>query len=183
MSEASRSGWRHVWRVLWMLSAVAVAPATAQTTADRPVTFSKDVAPILQKACQQCHRPDSIAPMSLITYQQTRPWARAIKQRTQLAFVPGMRGVMPPWQLERNIGIQHIQNDVRLTDKEIELLAKWADSGAPASIHFSTVAICSSVIERSFLNFWMPTVRSICQGGICLSATRARIERAHGRTS
>ena len=134
MTEASRSGWRHLWRVLLMLSAlgaVAVAPVTAQTNADRPVTFSKDIAPILQKSCQQCHRPDSIAPMSLITYQQVRPWARAIKQRTQLAHVPGMRGVMPPWLLERNIGIQQIQSDLRLTDKEIELIAKWADGGAP----------------------------------------------------
>jgi hypothetical protein len=134
MTDASRSGWRHVKRVLQMLSVmgvVAVAPAAAQTNADRPVTFSKDIAPILQKSCQQCHRPDSIAPMSLITYQQVRPWARAIKQRTQLAFVPGMRGVMPPWQLERNIGIQQIQSDLRLSDKEIELIAKWADAGAP----------------------------------------------------
>jgi hypothetical protein len=69
--------------------------------------------------------------MSLITYEEVRPWARAIKQRTQLAYVPGMRGVMPPWLLERNIGIQAIQQDLRLTDEEIATIAKWADSGAP----------------------------------------------------
>jgi hypothetical protein len=109
----------------------AATPAAAQATADRPVTFTKDIAPILQRSCQQCHRPDSIAPMSLLTYQQVRPYARAIKQRTQLAYVPGMRGVMPPWLLERNIGIQKIKEDLRLSDEEIATIATWADSGAP----------------------------------------------------
>jgi hypothetical protein len=84
------------------------------------VTFTKDVAPILQKACQQCHRPDSIAPMSLITYEQVRPYARSIKQRTQLAHTRGMRGVMPPWFYEKNIGIQGIKADFSLNDAEIE---------------------------------------------------------------
>jgi hypothetical protein len=137
MNKSRNFGWTHPrLNLLLMLSAVgilgAARPVAAQLAPpDRPVTFSKDVAPILQKACQQCHRPDSIAPMSLITYQQSRPFARAIKQRTQLAYVPAMRGVMPPWMLERNVGIQQIQDDVRLTDEEIAILAKWADSGAP----------------------------------------------------
>jgi mono/diheme cytochrome c family protein len=109
----------------------AALPTAAQTPADRPLTYSKDVAPIFQRSCVRCHRPDSIAPMSLMTYQEVRPWARAIKQRTQLAYVPGMRGVMPPWLLERNIGIQAIQQDLRLTDDEIATIAKWVDSGAP----------------------------------------------------
>jgi len=126
---------RHVGRVLLGLSAVwlvvAAVPAAAQTAADRPVTFTKDIAPILQKSCQQCHRPDSIAPMSLLTYEQVRPYARAIKQRTQLAYVLGNRGAMPPWFFERNIGIQQLKDDMRLSDAEIATLAKWADSGAP----------------------------------------------------
>ena len=109
---------------------VAAMPAAAQT-AGQPVTFSKDVAPILQRSCQQCHRPDSIAPMSLFTYEQVRPFARAIKQRTQQAYVPGQRGVMPPWLLERNIGIQKLREDPRLTDEEIATIARWVDSGAP----------------------------------------------------
>src|SRR5437867_10960527 len=111
-----RSGWTDVGRVLVVLSAVWVVvgavPAAAQAASDRPVTFTKDIAPILQRSCQQCHRPDSIAPMSLLTYQQVRPFARAIKQRTQLAYVPGMRGVMPPWLLETNIGSQQIKEDL-----------------------------------------------------------------------
>lgn len=130
-----RSCWKPIGRVLLVLSAVwivvAAVPAAAQAAPDRPVTFTKDIAPILQRSCQQCHRPDSIAPMSLITYEQVRPYARAIKQRTQLAYVPAMRGVMPPWLLERNIGIQQIQQDLRLGDAEIATIAKWVDTGAP----------------------------------------------------
>jgi mono/diheme cytochrome c family protein len=128
---------RNVGRVVLGLSAVwlvvAAVPAAAQTptTADHPVTFTKDVAPILQEHCQQCHRPGTIAPMSLITYEQVRPYARAIKQRTQLAYVLGQRGAMPPWFIERNVGIQKFKDDVRLSDAQIATLAKWADTGAP----------------------------------------------------
>ena len=122
-------------RVLALATAVVLgvtASAAAQVPApDRAVTFTKDVAPILQKSCQQCHRPDSIAPMSLITYEQVRPFARAMKQRTQQAYVPGMRGVMPPWLYERNVGIQSLREDISLTDDEIAIIAKWADTGAP----------------------------------------------------
>ena len=135
MRNQSTSRWRYVGRVLLGLPAVGIVlagiPAAAQTAADRPVTFSKDIAPILQKSCQQCHRPDSIAPMSLLTYEQVRPYARAIKQRTQLVYVTGMRGVMPPWLLERNIGIQQLKEDISLSDAEIATIAKWVDSGAP----------------------------------------------------
>ena len=126
--------WRKVGQEVVLLAACAAGaavPAAAQATADRPVTFTKDIAPILQRSCENCHRPDGVAPMSLRTYDEVRPWARAIKQRTQLAYMPGMRGVMPPWLLERNIGIQAIQQDLRLTDEEIATIAKWADSGAP----------------------------------------------------
>ena len=92
------------------------------------VTFSKNIAPILQRSCQNCHQPNSVAPMSLITYQEVRPWARAIKERTALR---DRRGVMPPWFIEKNIGIQHFKNDPSLSDLEIAQIAKWADSGAP----------------------------------------------------
>jgi len=108
---------------------VAAAPAAAQTAA--PVTFSKDIAPILQRSCQQCHRPDSIAPMSLLTYEQARPYARAMKLRTSLRDTYGARGVMPPWFIEKNIGVQKFKADISLSDAEIAAIAKWADSGAP----------------------------------------------------
>jgi hypothetical protein len=100
----------------------------AQPGAASEITFSKDVAPILQRSCQNCHRPDGVAPMSLVTYEETRPWARAIKTRTGIG---PKAGVMPPWYVEKNIGIQKFKNDPSLSDAEIAKIAKWADSGAP----------------------------------------------------
>ena len=92
------------------------------------VTFAKDIAPILQRSCQNCHQPNSVAPMSLITYNEVRPWAKSIKQRTLLR---DKRGAMPPWFIEKNIGIQHYRNDPSLSDLELAKIVKWADSGAP----------------------------------------------------
>ena len=92
------------------------------------VNFTKHIAPILQRSCENCHRPAGVAPMSLVSYEDVRPWARAIKQRTGM----GPRaGVMPPWYVERNIGIQKFHNDPSLSEDEIATIAKWADSGAP----------------------------------------------------
>jgi hypothetical protein len=85
--------------------------ATADKSAPTPVTFTKDVAPILQRSCQNCHRPDSNAPMSLITYEDARPYARSIKAKTASRL-------MPPWHIERNIGIQKFKDDPSLTDEE-----------------------------------------------------------------
>src|SRR5437762_399412 len=92
------------------------------------VTFTKDIAPILQRSCQNCHRPDGVAPMSLLTYEDGRPWARAIKQRTSIG---PHRGVMPPWYVEKNVGIQKYKDDPSLSDAEIAKIGKWADNGAP----------------------------------------------------
>jgi hypothetical protein len=127
-------------RTLSVLGSIAVAAlvvaastlvADAQTASPRTPTFNKDIAPILQRSCQQCHRPDSIAPMSLITYQDVRPWARAMKLRTGLRNAPGSRGVMPPWFIEKNIGIQKFKEDISLSDEQIATIARWADAGAP----------------------------------------------------
>ena len=110
---------------------VAVTPFAVkaeQAGAAREVTFTKDVAPILQRSCQNCHRPEGVAPMPLVSYEDVRPWARAIKQRTSIG---PKAGVMPPWYVEKNIGIQQFHNDPSLSDDEIALLGTWADSGAP----------------------------------------------------
>jgi len=108
------------------LSVVAMG-ADAPLTVPGPVTFSKDIAPILQRSCQNCHNPDGLAPMSLTTYKDARPWARSIKERTSIR---DKRGTMPPWYVEKNIGIQHYKNDNSLSDLEIAKIAKWVDSGA-----------------------------------------------------
>src|SRR6266404_4511585 len=89
------------------------------------VTFTKDVAPILQRACQNCHRPAAIAPMPLLTYQDARPWARSIKEKV-------LRREMPPWYIDRNIGISRLKDDPSLSDAEIAVIAKWVDHGSPA---------------------------------------------------
>ena len=100
------------------------ATAHAQTAPAAQVTFTKDVAPILQRSCQTCHRPGTMAPMSLLTYQEARPWARSIKAKVTTRE-------MPPWFIDRNIGIQKFKNDPSLSEKEIETLVKWVDAGAP----------------------------------------------------
>src|SRR5215510_4133637 len=118
---------------LWLVPVLVglftpVAPRAQSGTSSGEITFAKDIAPILQRSCQKCHRPDGVAPMSLVTYEDVRPWARSIKTRTSI----GPRaGVMPPWYVEKNIGIQKFKNDPSLSDEEIAKIGKWADSGAP----------------------------------------------------
>jgi hypothetical protein len=77
---------------------------------------------------QNCHRPDGVAPMSLVSYEEVRPFARAIKQRTSIG---PHRGVMPPWYIEKNVGIQKYKNDPSLSDAEIAAIGRWVDNGAP----------------------------------------------------
>ncbi|MBZ5607658.1 MAG: hypothetical protein LAP38_05330 [Acidobacteriia bacterium] len=112
-----------------LIGLLAPAAARAQTPASAGnVTFAKDIAPILQRSCQECHRPNGVAPMSLVTYEEVRPWARAIKERTHIG---PHAGVMPPFFVEKDIGIQKFKNDPSLTDQEKARILKWVDSGAP----------------------------------------------------
>ena len=96
--------------------------ASTLAAADSP-TFYKDVLPVLQANCQSCHRPGEVAPMSLLTYEQSRPWARGIKA----AIVSRQ---MPPWFADPSYG--HFSNQRRLSNRDIETLSAWADSGAAA---------------------------------------------------
>jgi len=112
-------------RSLWTLGAV-VAVGVSIRAADTPpkqVTFSKDIAPIFQAKCQECHQPNSIAPMSLITYQEARPWARSIKERVSTRQ-------MPPWHIDKTVGIQKFKNDLSLSDDQIDTIVSWVDGGA-----------------------------------------------------
>jgi hypothetical protein len=94
----------------------------AQTAAPQ-VTFTKDVAPIFQEKCEACHRPESIAPMSLRTYEESRPWARSIRARVESRE-------MPPWHIDKTVGIQHFKNDRSLSDEQIATVLAWVDQGA-----------------------------------------------------
>jgi len=120
---------------LMLLALPITAPLAAQTTREgsgsayshsdgAAPTFAKQIAPILQAKCQVCHRPGSIAPMSLQTYDEVKPWAKLIKQRVQAR-------TMPPWHIDKTVGIQDFKNDRSLTDAEIALIADWVDAGIP----------------------------------------------------
>src|SRR3982075_1916473 len=102
-------------RLLSIGAILAIAAPVFAADAPRPVTFSKDVAPILQVKCQECHQPNSIAPMSLITYQDARPWARSIKERVSTRQ-------MPPWHIDPSVGIQKFKNDMSLSDAQIDTI-------------------------------------------------------------
>jgi hypothetical protein len=110
----------------WALGALfsIAAPVLAADTPAKPVTFSKDVAPIFQAKCQECHQPNSIAPMSLISFQDARPWARSIKERVATRQ-------MPPWHIDKSVGVQKFKNDLSLTDEQVDTIVRWVDAGAP----------------------------------------------------
>lgn len=88
-------------------------------------TFTRNIAPIFQDKCTSCHHAGTAAPMSLTTYEEVRPWARSI--RTRVA-----NREMPPWHLDKTVGIRKYKNDLSLSDDEIALVTRWADAGAPA---------------------------------------------------
>jgi hypothetical protein len=104
-----------------LLVLAALSRPSAQT-ASGAVTFHKDVEPILQKSCQNCHRPGQIAPMALLSYQDARPWARSIRNAV-------VRKTMPPWFADAAYG--HILNERRLAAADIDTITKWVDAGAP----------------------------------------------------
>ena len=113
-----------------LASATAASPANRPAAADvaaASVTFAKDVAPILQKNCQQCHQSGAIGPMPLTTFEEVRPWARAIKQKV-------VAGEMPPYRYDRDVGIQKLKNDLRLSEQDIQTIARWVDAGRRLAI-------------------------------------------------
>jgi hypothetical protein len=107
---------------LCIVSAAASAMAIIATAATPTVTFHKDVQPILQNHCQECHRPGQVAPMSLLTYQQARPWAKSIRQAVATKK-------MPPWFADPHEG--KFSNDRSLSQSNIDTLVAWVDAGAP----------------------------------------------------
>ena len=112
------------WGLAATLSVLVLPGAVHAQEGAELVTFSRDVAPILQQNCQVCHTDGSIAPMSLITYRDTRRWASRIKERVS-------DRLMPPWHLNPQLGIQEFKNDRSLSEEEIATIVKWVDAGAP----------------------------------------------------
>ena len=111
--------------VLGMLVVGAFLVLGGAAQAQAPdVTFAKDVASILQEKCEACHRTGQMAPMSLTTYAEVRPWARAIRTKV-------VAGDMPPWHMSKTTGIQKFVNDISLTTEQIDTIVRWVDAGAP----------------------------------------------------
>jgi hypothetical protein len=101
---------------------LALAGVAIAAPVPTPVTFNKEVLPILQKRCQECHRPGEVAPMSFMSYKDTRPWAKSIKSAV-------LTKKMPPWFADPSVG--HFLNDRSLSQNEIDTLIKWVDGGTP----------------------------------------------------
>ena len=107
---------------IFVLAALAVFQG--QLAAAQEITYAADVAPILWENCAKCHSPGNVAPMSLLSFEDARPYAAMIKEKVQSRQ-------MPPWEMERSIGIQAFKNDPSLSDREIETIVQWVDAGAP----------------------------------------------------
>src|SRR5689334_22153523 len=90
-----------------VIAAVLIAGAFAQTAGSPAPTFTRDIAPILQARCEECHRKGSMAPMPLVTYEETRPWAKSIRERV-------ITRQMPPWHIDRSVGVRKFKNDMSL---------------------------------------------------------------------
>src|SRR5256886_12135718 len=103
---------------------VAASFPAAAADAPKSPTFTRDVAPIFQQKCESCHRPDNMAPMSLTTYEEARPWARSIAARVAARQ-------MPPWHIDKTIGIQKFKNDRSLNEDQIDTILAWVAAGSP----------------------------------------------------
>src|SRR5436190_8883501 len=112
---------RRIWATTLGLT-MSLASAATAAAADAAPTFSKDVAPILFTKCVSCHRPGEVAPMSLLKYEQVRPWSKSIRQKVTTRE-------MPPWGPDRRYG--KFVNDMSLSDDQIKTIVAWVDAGAP----------------------------------------------------
>ncbi len=118
---------RSMFTGAFTLSTLALL-GSAQALGAGEVTFHKDIEPILQRSCQNCHRPGGAGPMSLVTYEEVAPFAGLIEYKTGLR---DRAGAMPPWYMEKSIGIQRYKNDPSLSDAELAAISTWARSGTP----------------------------------------------------
>jgi mono/diheme cytochrome c family protein len=123
-----KSTWKLAAVAVFALAAAAIAiPAVAdssESAVPAKPTFAKDIARVFQQKCEECHRKGTAAPMSLATYQEVRPWAKAIRERV-------VTRNMPPWHIDKTVGIQSFQNDRSLSDEQMNTIVRWVDSGSP----------------------------------------------------
>src|SRR5262245_60342750 len=101
---------------------VILASAAVGLRAESQPTFTKDIAPILYSSCVSCHRPGEVAPMSLVSYEDVRPWAKSIRLKVA-------NREMPPWGANPHFGT--FKDDRSLSPEQIDTIAKWVDAGAP----------------------------------------------------
>jgi hypothetical protein len=130
------------WAVLGMMFLLPPTPTSAQST-DQNITFARDILPILQENCQDCHRDSGIGPMSLMNYAEVRPWVALIQYKV-------VNREMPPWHIDRAIGLQKFKNDLALSDDEVAMISAWADAGAP----LGNVADMPAPMEFSDASEW-----------------------------
>ncbi len=114
---------KNIFRTRALLFLLSLFGASNLALADDP-TYSADIAPILFDKCASCHNPDGIGPMSLLDYEQVRPWAGLISLKVQARE-------MPPWHLDKTTGIQAYKNDVSLSDEQIATIVAWVEAGVP----------------------------------------------------
>ena len=111
-----------------LLAMVTTCMSSIAFSQSDQITFHKDIEPILQRSCQNCHRPGGVGPMPLVSFDEVAPFAGLIEYKTQLR---DRAGAMPPWYMEKDIGIQEYKNDPSLSDEEIAAISTWARGGTP----------------------------------------------------
>ncbi len=111
-----------------IILSLGVIPVAGAQQANNEVTFHEDIEPILQRSCQNCHRDGGVGPMPLVTYEQVAPFAGLIEYKTSLR---DRAGAMPPWYVEKEIGIQQFKGDPSLSDEELAMISTWARTGTP----------------------------------------------------
>ena len=110
--------------ILCGLAIAITVPVAQAQSAGKKVTYA-DIQPILKENCMACHRPGEIAPMSLLTYEEVRPWARSVRKEVR-------RKSMPPWHADPNYS--EFRNDISLSKEQIQLIIDWVDGGAPRGV-------------------------------------------------
>src|SRR5882724_4705842 len=110
----------YMGKAISLILLCAVCAVAAAPTVSANVTYTKDIAPILNRNCAVCHRAGEIGPMSLLSYKEVRPWGKSIKEKVASR-------TMPPWHANAPHGT--FSNDRRLSDKEVATLVSWVDAG------------------------------------------------------